>query len=133
MPTCAEGSSVPVMGNTVNGIFWVLWFLLGVLCIWRVLILLVSLLCTRLGLHFCLVEILLSVFWGLIFWHFRAGRARHPGPPSQPRHVSLEFHNVGGWLTHGDIALDAGVDFLATAEHRLIPARVRSQWSRLSG
>ena len=36
-----------------------------------------------------------------IFW---AGRARHPGPPSQPRHVSLEFHNVGGWLTHGDLA-----------------------------
>ena len=52
-------------------------------------------------------------FWGLIFWHFWAGRARHPGPPSQPRHVSLEFHNVGGWLTHGDIALDAGVEFLA--------------------
>ena len=72
-------------------------------------------------------------FWGLIFWHFWAGRARHPGPPSQPRHVSLEFHNVGGWLTHGDLALDAGVDFLAVAEHRLIPARVRSEWSRLRG
>ena len=71
-------------------------------------------------------------FWGLIFWHFWAGRARHPGPPSQPRHVSLEFHNVGGWLTHGDIALDAGLDFLAVAEHRLIPARVRSEW-RLKG
>ena len=70
-------------------------------------------------------------FWGLIFWHFWAGRARHPGPPSQPQHVSLEFHNVGGWLTHGDLALGAGVDFLAVAEHRLIPARVRSEWSRL--
>ena len=58
---------------------------------------------------------------------------RPPGPPSQPRPVSLEFHNVGGWLTHGDIALDAGVDFLAVAEHRLIPARVRSKWSRLRG
>ena len=46
---------------------------------------------------------------------------------------SLEFHNVGGWLTHGDLALDAGVDFLAVAEHRLIPARVRSEWSRLRG
>ena len=68
-------------------------------------------------------------FWGLIFWHLWAGRARHPGPPSQPRHVSLEFHNVGGWLTHGDVALNAGVDFLAVAEHRLIPARVRSEWS----
>ena len=72
-------------------------------------------------------------FWGKIFWHFWAGRARHPGPPSQPQHFSLEFHNVGGWLTHGDLALDAGVDFLAVAEHRLIPARVRSEWSRLRG
>ena len=72
-------------------------------------------------------------FWGLILWHFWAGRARHPGPPSQPQHFSLEFHNVGGWLTHGDLALCAGVDFLAVAEHRLIPARVRSEWSRLRG
>ena len=44
-------------------------------------------------------------FWGLIIWHIWDGRARHPGPPSQPQHVSLEFHNVGGWLTHGDLAL----------------------------
>ena len=81
---------------------------------------------------FSLVEILLGNVSGvLIFWHFWAGRARQPGPPSQPRHVSLEFRNVGGWLTHLDIALDAGVDFLAVAEHRLIPARVRSKWSRL--
>ena len=72
-------------------------------------------------------------FWGLILWHFWAGRARHPGPPSQPQHVSLEFHNVGCWLTHGDLALHAGVDFLAVAEHGLIPARVRSEWSRLKG
>ena len=72
-------------------------------------------------------------FWGLIFWHLWIGRARHPGPPSQAQHVSVEFHNVGGWLTHGDLALHAGVDFLAVAEHRLIPARVRSEWSRLKG
>ena len=26
---------------------------------------------------------------------------------------------------------DAGVDFLAVVEHRLIPARVRSEWARL--
>ena len=40
--------------------------------------------------------------------------------------------NVGGWLTHGDlVALAAGVDFLAVVEHRLFPARVRSEWSRL--
>ena len=56
---------------------------------------------------------------------------RHPGPPSLPRHVSFEFHNVGGWLSHGDLALGAGVDFLAVAEHRLILARVRSEWSML--
>ena len=31
----------------------------------------------------------------------------------------------------GDLALDTGVDFLAVVEHRLIPARVRSEWSRL--
>ena len=72
-------------------------------------------------------------FWGLILWHFWAGRARHPGPLSQSHSVSLEFFNVGGWLTHGDLALDAGVDFLAVAEHRLIPARIRSEWSRLKG
>ena len=29
------------------------------------------------------------------------------------------------------MALDTGVDFLAVAEHRLIPARVWSEWSRL--
>ena len=58
---------------------------------------------------------------------------RHPGPTSLPRHVGVEFLNVGGWLTHGDLALEAGVDFLAVAEHRLIPSRVGSEWSRLEG
>ena len=53
------------------------------------------------------------------------------GPPSLSRHVGIEFLNVGGWLTHSDLALEVGVDFLAVAEHRLIPARVRSEWSRL--
>ena len=69
--------------------------------------------------------------WGFILWYFWIGRARHPGPPSLPRHVGVEFLNVGGWLTHGDLALEVGVDFLAVAEHRLIPARVGSEWSRL--
>ena len=220
-----KGSSVPVMGNTVNGVFGAFWFLLGVLCIWGVLVFLGSLLCTRLGLLRCAScwirplgggrsghylcnlwreyfkvhktadkylgicicfmirepHMLASVgqpslhgyyacmvywtkgalrrncrlkqretsfspywvflfsrnptkrFWGLIFWHFWTGRARHPGPPSRPQHLSLEFHNVGGWLTHGDLALNAGVDFLAVAEHWLIPARVRCEWSRLWG
>ena len=53
LPTCAKGSSVPVMGNIVNNVLGVLWFLLGVLCIWRVLVFLGSLLRTRLGLHWC--------------------------------------------------------------------------------
>ena len=70
-------------------------------------------------------------FWGLIFWHLWIGRARHPGPPSLFRHVGVEFLNVGSWLSHGDLALEVGVVFLAVAEHRLIPARVRSEWSRL--
>ena len=34
-------------------------------------------------------------------------------------------------MTHGDLALEAKVDFLAVVEHRLIPARVRSEWDRL--
>ena len=41
--------------------------------------------------------------------------------------------DVGGWLTYGDFTLEVGVDFHAFAEHRLIPARVRSEWSRLGG
>ena len=54
LPTCAQGSSVPVMGNVLHGVFFlVFWFLFGVLCIWRVLACLVSLLCTRLGLLRC--------------------------------------------------------------------------------
>ena len=52
----------------------------------------------------------------------------HPGPASweTPGFLSVEFANVGGWLTHGDAALDSCAQFLAVAEHRLIPARVRS-------
>ena len=70
-------------------------------------------------------------FWGLVFWHLWIGRARHPGPSATSPHFGIEVLNVGGWLTHGDLALDTGVDFLAVVEHRLIPARVRSEWSRL--
>ena len=52
-------------------------------------------------------------------------------PPCPSHQVGIEFCYVGGWLTHGDLALEVKVDFLAVAEHRLIPARVRSEWSRL--
>ena len=33
-------------------------------------------------------------------------------PSAGSQHVALEVFNVGGWLTHGDLALEAGVDFL---------------------
>ena len=80
---------------------------------------------------FCLVASSRERFWGLVFWHLWIGRARHPGPSSTSPHLGIEVLNVGGWLTHGDLALDTCVDFLAVVEHRLIPARVRSEWSRL--
>ena len=69
-------------------------------------------------------------FWGLVIWHFWIGGAKNPGP-GYSHHLYIEVFNVGGWLTHGDLALDAEVDFLAVTEHRLIPARVRSEWARL--
>ena len=58
------------------------------------------------------------------------GRARHPGP-SDFRGINLEAFNVGGWLTHGDLALYTKADFLAVSEHRLIPARIRGVWAEL--
>ena len=60
---------------------------------------------------------------------FRIGRARHPGPGprgSTPGQLSIEFVNVGACLTSGDSALDSCAQFLAVAEHRLIPSRARS-------
>ena len=56
------------------------------------------------------------------------------GPTSwawPPCHLAIEVFNVRGWLTLGDLALEARIDFLAVAKHRLIPARVRSEWVRL--
>ena len=79
---------------------------------------------------FCLVEILRKRFWGLILWYLWIGRAKNPGP-GLPCHLAVEVFNVGGWLTHGDLALRACLDFLAVTEDRLIPARVRSEWVRL--
>ena len=65
---------------------------------------------------------------------FLVGRARHPGPTSLPSHFGVEFLNVGGWLTNGDFAPKVGVDFLAVAEHRLIPAPgLRGKGSLLFG
>ena len=39
--------------------------------------------------------------------------------------LSIEFANVGGWLTSGDLALDSCAQFLAVAEHRLILSRAQ--------
>ena len=49
---------------------------------------------------------------------------RHPGPGPRsftPGQLSIEFVNVGGFLTSGDLALDSCAQFLAIAEHRPNP------------
>ena len=66
-------------------------------------------------------------FWGQVLWHLWIGGARKPGPGLQ--HATVEVFNVGGWLTHGDFALEAEVDYLAVVEHRLILVGVRSEWA----
>ena len=75
----------------------------------------------------------LRFFWGLIHWMLSIGRARHPGPcPSYyPSGFSVEFLNVGGWFSGGDLALESKAHFLAVAEHRLIPARARNVSTQL--
>ena len=47
-------------------------------------------------------------FWCQVLWHLWIG----------PRleHVAVEVFHVGGWLTHGDLASEALVDFLAVVE-----------------
>ena len=74
---------------------------------------------------------LLERFWGQVLWHLWNGRARKPLPGLQ--HVAVEVFNVESWLTPGDFALGAQVDFLAVVEHRLIPARMRGEWAGLRG
>ena len=61
------------------------------------------------------------------------GRARHPGPctSSDPSGFSIEFLNVGGWLSRGDLALESTAHFLAIAEHRLVPAQARTVTTQL--
>ena len=71
----------------------------------------------------------LYFFWVVVVWMLHIGRARHPGPGKRsfiPGQLSIEFANIGGWLTYGDLAMDSCAQFLAVAEHRLIPARARS-------
>ena len=68
-------------------------------------------------------------FWGKILRYLWIGRARHPGPSSN--NLDVEVFNVGGFLTHGDYVLDTDADFVAVVEHRLVPARARSEGKRL--
>ena len=66
---------------------------------------------------------------GLFYGCYILVGPRHHGPGPRvftPGQLSIEFVNVGGWLTHGDLALDSCAQFLAVAEHRLIPSRARS-------
>ena len=49
-------------------------------------------------------------FWGKLLWVLWIGRARHPGPFGAGT-LGLEVFNVGGWLTHGDVALETSADF----------------------
>ena len=67
---------------------------------------------------------------GQVDWHMWVGRAKHPGPFGGGT-LGIEVFNVGGWLTHGDYALDTAADLLVICEHRLIPARVRSERASL--
>ena len=75
----------------------------------------------------------LRFFWGLLVWMLSIGRARHPGPGtfSYPPGFSIEFLNVGGWLSRGDLALESTAHFLPIAEHRLVPARARAVTTQL--
>ena len=60
----------------------------------------------------------------VIHWKGQASWAvRSKGVPGR---LTVEFVNVGGSLTHWDMAMDSCAQFLLVAEHRLIPARVRS-------
>ena len=68
-------------------------------------------------------------FGWLVIWMIHIGRARHPGPGSRcfpPSQLSIELFNIGGWLTYGDLALHSCAQFLAVAEHRVIPSKVLS-------
>ena len=47
-------------------------------------------------------------FWGCLVWHLWKGEAKHPGPWDGS--IGVEVFNVGGWLTHGDLALETEVD-----------------------
>ena len=45
--------------------------------------------------------------------------------------LEVELINVGGWLANFDEVLETKADFLVVTEHRLVPARTRSESKRL--
>ena len=47
------------------------------------------------------------------------------------RHTGIKVLHVGGWLTHGDVALETGGAFLLIAETMLVPARSRNEGPKL--
>ena len=64
----------------------------------------------------------ITFFGGVLLWVVNIGRARHPGQRSfTPGQLSIEFANVGGWLTSGDLALDSCAQFFAVAELTVNP------------
>ena len=82
-----------------------------------------------LGRFFLVSKRTIFFFERVLFMVLCIGWAGHPGPGPRvftPGQLSTEFVNVGGWLTFGDLALDSCAQFLAAAEHRLIPSRARS-------
>ena len=56
----------------------------------------------------------------------------HIGPRcSHSNRRDVEFLNVRGWLSYRHLVLGSKAHFLAVAEHRLVPARVRTVSSEL--
>ena len=47
--------------------------------------------------------------------------------PALKYSIGVEVLKVDGRLTHGDFALAAELEYLALAEHLLIPARARNE------
>ena len=74
-----------------------------------------------------LLSIVLLAFLGLGFFLLVALLS----PWLELRCLMLRFLNVGGFLTHGDYVRDTDADFVAVVEHRLVPARARSEGKRL--
>ena len=60
---------------------------------------------------FCLVEILGYGFGVLSSGICGLGEPSTLGPHPPSQHVCLEVFNVGGWLTHWDLALEVKADF----------------------